>query len=115
MDLQARPIRFVAQALAGYVDVLEGRAPSGLQAIRTTIEQSRRQPSAPGMQAILERILLAGCVAAGDAPGTDAGAQRLLDMGGPGRVWAAQAHQQRAVLSDRPRVESPANFSPRNG
>jgi hypothetical protein len=104
--LEARPIRFVTQALAGYVEVLDGHPAAGLRRIRDTIEESDPQPSAPGMRAILERILLAGAVAAGDAPAGVASAERLLAMAGPGLVWAAEARRQRAALSviARPRL-----------
>jgi hypothetical protein len=96
---EARPIHDVRQALTGYVDVLDGHTASGLRQIRSTIEQSRPQPSAPGMSAILERILLAGCVAAGDPPAAAASARRLIELGGPGRVWAAAAERHLAGLS----------------
>jgi hypothetical protein len=96
---EARPIRLVSQALAGYVEVLDGHPATGLRQIRVLLNESDRQPSAPGMRAILERILLAGSVAAGDAPAAVASAERLLAMGGPGQVWAAEAERQRAALA----------------
>jgi DNA-binding SARP family transcriptional activator len=91
---QATPIHYLAEAMAGYVAVLDGDPEAGIAGIRAVLLEARARPAAPGMTALLGRVLLAACAAAGDRTATRDAARRLLDAGGAARVWAAaaQAH-----------------------
>ncbi len=63
-------ITFPREAYLGYLDVLDGRP--GIARIRDAIEAARGKEHAPGMQAVLVRVLVGACVVAGDRSGLDA-------------------------------------------
>ncbi len=79
----------------GYLAVLDGNTDAGLTAIRGAIEQAAGSASVPGHLAVLCRVLLAACVASGDAAAAVDAADRLLGMRGAACVWAAVARRVR--------------------
>jgi DNA-binding SARP family transcriptional activator len=86
------------QAFRGYLAVLDGDAATGIAAIRGAIRGARDAPAVPGHLAMLTRILLGACEAAGDAPAALEAAGRLLDMGGAACVWEPEARRVLAEL-----------------
>jgi hypothetical protein len=86
--------RLFAEAVHGYLDVVDGRSASGHARIDATLEDPGAV-TAPGVPAMLLRIRLAGC--GDDRPRAVDTAQRLLadDVG----VWDALAH---GTLEERP-------------
>jgi len=93
--LEAPPIRFSTNALRGHLRVLDGAYAEGLALIRQAIEESRAGPAAPGIEAILSRILLAASTVSGD-PTTVVAAADAVIAAGP--VWAPEAHRVRAAF-----------------
>jgi tetratricopeptide (TPR) repeat protein len=63
----ARPTGVVVDALAGYVEVLDGRAAAGVARIRQALEDPAEGDHAPGMHAMVARVLLEACAASGAA------------------------------------------------
>jgi DNA-binding SARP family transcriptional activator len=94
----ARPTRVVADALAGYVEVLDGREAAGIDRIRRALEGPAEGEHAPGMQAMVARVLLEGCVATGDARTGLLAADRALGLDGGVRTWESEARRRRAEL-----------------
>jgi len=91
---QEPPTRVPSGALAGYVEVLDGRA-AGLARIRRALDDPAEGEHAPGMHASIARVLLEACLAAGDArAGLDA-ADRVLAAEDNVRTWAAEARRLR--------------------
>lgn len=88
--------RTMIEVLEGYSDVLHGRAAIGLARIQRTIAASPAAAPAPGYRALLQRVLLEACVAAGDPRLGLATAERLLAMGKAAGLWQAEAHRARA-------------------
>jgi DNA-binding SARP family transcriptional activator len=89
-----RAAAVTAEALGGYVDVLDGRRDAGVARALRAADDGRDH--APGHRASIARVLLATCVAAGDArAGLDA-ADRLLAAGAGTALWAAEARRRRA-------------------
>jgi DNA-binding SARP family transcriptional activator len=89
----------MARGFQGYVAVLDGAADAGLAEIRASVDHARHSPSAPGQHAMLLRVLLAACLAAGDHDAALATADRLLETDGPARLWAPPARRVRAELA----------------
>jgi hypothetical protein len=81
-------------ALAGFVEVLDGRE-AGLARIRRALDDPAEGEHAPGMHATVARILLAACLAAGDARAGLAAADRVLAAGQNVRTWEAEARRLR--------------------
>ena len=94
---RAPQVAVFATALAGYVDVLDGRAATGCERIAKAVAGLPVPPPAPGMGAILQRIRLAAGVAANDRHEIREAANELLVPGGTGAVWAAIARRARVV------------------
>ena len=88
----------VTSAFRGYVAVLDGDTDEGIAAIQDAVQHTRRSPAAPGEPALLARILLAACVAAGDGAAAVAAANLVLDMGGAACVWEREARRVRAAF-----------------
>ena len=88
----------VTSAFRGYLAVLDGDPDEGTAVIRDAVQHTRQRPAAPGEHAILTRILLAACVAAGDRAGAVGAANALLDMDGAALVWEPEARRVRAAL-----------------
>jgi DNA-binding SARP family transcriptional activator len=92
----ARPTRVVADALAGYVEVLEGGKAVGIDRIRRALEGPAEGEHAPGMQAMVARVLLEACAVAGDARTGLVAADRALGLDGNVRTWESEARRRRA-------------------
>ena len=102
-SVEAPPLRLSAAALRGHLRVLDGAYAEGIGMIRRAIEEGRAGAGAPGMDAILSRILLAACAAHGDAAAALDAADAVLAAGPAGSVWAAEARRVRtAFLALRP-------------
>ena len=93
--IEAPPIRLSTNAFRGHLRVLDGAYAEGMALIRRAIEESRAGPAAPGIEAILSRILLAASTAAGEAATVVAAADAVIAAG---PVWAPEAHRVRAAF-----------------
>lgn len=82
------------KALAGYVDVLDGRVEAGIARIEQALDVSRQSPNAPGAPAFYARVLLDAYFLVGDARAGLAAADRALEMGSV-RLWEAEARRLR--------------------
>jgi tetratricopeptide (TPR) repeat protein len=91
---QEPPTRVPSSALAGYVEVLDGR-PDGLARIRRALDDPAEGEHAPGMHACIARVLLEACLAAGDARAGLAAADRVLAAEDNVRTWEAEARRLR--------------------
>ncbi len=98
----APQIQLGAKALSGYLDVLDGRDEVGIARIQRALDDSRGGEHAPGMRAIIVRLLLEACAAAGNARAGLAVAERALQMGGAARVWEAEARLRAEFLTHQP-------------
>jgi DNA-binding SARP family transcriptional activator len=94
-DHLARPTRVVADALAGYVEVLDGREAAGVAGIRQALAHPTEDEHAPGMHAMVARVLLEACVVTGDARTGLVAADRALGLDGNVRTWESEARRRR--------------------
>jgi DNA-binding SARP family transcriptional activator len=94
----ALPMRVVADALGGYVEVLDGRGTAGVAGIRHALEDPGEAEHAPGMHAMVARVLLEACVATGDARTALAAADRLLGRDDKVRTWESEGRRRRGEL-----------------
>jgi DNA-binding SARP family transcriptional activator len=94
----ARPMRVVADALAGYVEVLDGRGAAGIARIREALEDPSEAQHAPGLHAMVARVLLEAGVATGDAGTALAAADRLLGRDDRVRTWESEGRRRRGEL-----------------
>jgi hypothetical protein len=99
LDDPAPQARLPAEALSGYVDVLDGRPVWGVRRCRRAIARMGGAQPAPGLGAALHRILLAAAEAAGDGAQAQWAAERLLTMGGAAVVWRPEAERVRERFS----------------
>ncbi|CAL9619281.1 hypothetical protein SUDANB176_05807 [Streptomyces sp. enrichment culture] len=88
------------EAFSGYVDVLDGHAERGIRRCRRVIAALPGVQPAPGMRAVLHRVLLAAAEAAGDGEEVRRAAGRLLEMGGAAAVWRKEALRAHERLRD---------------
>ena len=94
-DYEARPVDVTTEALAGYVDVLDGR-PGGLVRIQQAVDDSHVTQHAPGQNPTMVRILLEACLRAPD-PGVGLAAAELrLGAKGGAALWEAEFRRLRA-------------------
>lgn len=91
---QPHPTALVTEALAGYVDVLDGHT-AGIARIRAAIHGCGPVDPAPGVQAYLRRALLAAHEVAGDAEAGLEAAEEALRLSGF-RLWEAEIRRLRA-------------------
>jgi hypothetical protein len=89
-------------AFGGYLAVLAGDAVRGIATVRGAVEEARGEEAAPGIQAIIARILLAACVAAGSAESALAAADQLIVLGGAACIWQPEALRVRARFTAGP-------------
>ena len=82
------------RALAGYVDVLDGKVAGGLARVRDAASDHSRVDHAPGHHASIVRVLLAACAAAGDVRGGLEATEIPLRP----RVWAPLTQRMRAAF-----------------
>lgn len=89
--------RLAAEALAGLVDVLDGRADEGVQRVRRVLDEARNgEPAAPGFHAVIMRILLEACARAGADQAGLAAADEMLEMGRGAQLWESETRRLRA-------------------
>jgi hypothetical protein len=98
---QSLPARVGADLLAGYLEVLDGRAAAGIASILEILDGLNDADHAPGMHAIVARVLLEACVAGGDARAGLAAADRALDRDERVRVWESEARRLRSEFLAR--------------
>jgi tetratricopeptide (TPR) repeat protein len=94
----ARPTGVVVDALAGYVEVLDGRATGGVARIRQALEGPAEGGHAPGMHAMVARVLLEACAVTGDARTGLVAADRALGLDDDVRTWESEARRRRGEL-----------------
>jgi len=93
----AKPTRLFTEALAGYVDVLDGRSQEGIRRVRRALDDARGgEPAAPGLLAMHMRILLRACAEAGEAEAGLAAADEALETGHGAQLWEAEIRRLRA-------------------
>jgi DNA-binding SARP family transcriptional activator len=95
LKAEAGQIRTGSEAVAGYLNVLDGRKEAGMARIQRALDHSLQSQDAPGARAFLVRLLLEACVAAGDARTGLAAADWALEAGGV-RLWEAEVRRLRA-------------------
>jgi hypothetical protein len=88
---EAPQTRAVTAALRGHVEVLDGHRDTGLATVRTAVREAAGHQAAPGLHAVLGRILLGACLAADQPDATRAAAAALLALGGAARIWTPLA------------------------
>ena len=97
-----------AEALAGLVDVLDGRSQEGLDRVLRVVKASEHSgPAAPGEQGLLVRILIEACALAGDARAGLAAADRARRTGNRAQPWAAEIERLRGAFQDALGAERP--------
>jgi hypothetical protein len=94
-EREGRPNQTSAEAIAGYVDVVDGRIAEGLSRIAWALDDTREAGHAPGIYAANARLLLAAHTATADAAAGLTAADRLLEAPGV-RLWEAEARRLRA-------------------
>jgi tetratricopeptide (TPR) repeat protein len=87
-----------ADALGGYVDVLDGHPEAGVARIRGVLDRLGGARPAPAFRTIVSHILVAACVARGDTHGALKATKSALRLGGM-RVWEADLRRLHADLS----------------
>ena len=92
----APPMRVVADALAGYLQVLDGQEAAGVGRILEVSGDPGEDEHAPGQHAMVARVLLEACVVTGDARTGLAAAEGALGLDGEVRTWASEARRRRA-------------------
>ncbi|HEY7077065.1 MAG TPA: AAA family ATPase [Solirubrobacteraceae bacterium] len=91
--------RLPAEAFAGHLDVLAGRAAAGLARVRGVRERVLREgPPAPGLPGVLTRMLLEDHALAGEAEAGLALADEALVMGRGAEVFEAEIRRLRATF-----------------
>ncbi len=93
-DRTGLPTQFSAEAIAGYIEVVDGRTAVGIARIQQALDATRGAEHAPGMQASIVRVLLEACAVAQDARAGLAVAERAIGM--DASVWEAEARRLRA-------------------
>jgi hypothetical protein len=88
--------RIGANAIAAYVDVLDGRSDKGVARVLTAINELCGTSHAPGMHVALGRILLEACVRTNDPRHGLATADRTLASAGSVQVFEAEVRRLRA-------------------
>ena len=93
----APQIRIVADLFAGLLELLDGRSGQGPGRVRSIVIDARRdEPATPGFHALLMRILLEACVAAGEPETGLAAADEALEPRGGAELWEAEFRRLRA-------------------
>jgi DNA-binding SARP family transcriptional activator len=86
--------RVGADALRGFVAVLDGRA-AGIEQLRRVLDDPAEGEHAPGLHACIARLLLEACRVAGDARAGLAAADRVLAATDNVHTWEAEARRLR--------------------
>jgi tetratricopeptide (TPR) repeat protein len=87
------------EALAGYVDVLDGRHEDGIQRIHRALDDLRESIQLPGQRASVARVLLAARSVIAEPRAGLIAADRLLNAGVGSRIWEAEALRARAEFT----------------
>lgn len=95
LGLDTLPFVTKHDAIAGLVDVLDGRQAAGIARTRAALDRCGGRNLYPGFQAAITRSLVAGHVVAGDAAGGLLTCQLALGLGST-PLWDAEAHRARA-------------------
>jgi tetratricopeptide (TPR) repeat protein len=90
-----RPPAVHGAAIAGYLDVLDGRASEGIARIVQALDQTRGGQHAPGMRASIVRLLLEAYALTGEVEAGLALTERALASGDAG-LWESEALRLRA-------------------
>jgi hypothetical protein len=86
-----------AEAFAGYLDVLNGRAEEGIGRVRRALADAcTGEAPAPGVPGFLARTLLEACATAGEAEAGLSAADAALGMGRGAELWEAETRRLRA-------------------
>jgi DNA-binding SARP family transcriptional activator/tetratricopeptide (TPR) repeat protein len=96
-----------AVAFRAFLDVLEGRVPEGLAALRRVIDSCGGRNPAPSFRSTILRLLVAAHDIMGDAGGVLAATAEALGLGGT-RIWEPEVRRVRAdalASLDRPETE----------
>ena len=97
LGLDTLPFVTKHEAMAGLVDVLDGRHAEGIGRTRAALDRCAGRNFYPGFQAAITRALLAGCIAAGDTAGGLVACEQALRLGST-PLWDPEAHRARAEL-----------------
>jgi tetratricopeptide (TPR) repeat protein len=92
---QTWPTELCREVIAGYVDVLDGRAAAGIDRIHATVGRCGPVDPAPGTHAYLMRVFLAAYDAAHDAERGLAATNQALSLS-CSRLWEAEIRRLRA-------------------
>jgi tetratricopeptide (TPR) repeat protein len=90
-----RPTQVSADALAGYVDVLDGRRELGMNRLWKALDDPAEAEHAPGLHASVARLLLGASALAGDARAGLLAVDRALGLGDNVRTWESEARRLR--------------------
>lgn len=89
-------VQIVTEALNGYLDVLDGRTDAGIARIQRALDDPRgTEQEAPGMHAVVVRLLLESCVAAGNVTAGLEAVDRAFHAVGI-HPWEAEVRRLRA-------------------
>jgi DNA-binding SARP family transcriptional activator len=97
LGLDTLPFVTKHEAIAGLVDVLDGKHAEGIARSRAALDRCGGRNFYPGFQAAITRVLVAGHIVAGDAAGGLVTCRRALSLGST-PLWDAEAHRARAEL-----------------
>ena len=96
INQQSIQIRMSADAIRGYVDVLDGQSDAGIVRVRRALDDLGGAVHAPGMHVALARILLEACSRANQARAGLEAADRMLAWPGDVRIFDAEVRRLRA-------------------
>jgi hypothetical protein len=93
------PTRRAAEALAGFVEVLDGHTRDGLLRARRVVDEAEwGAAAAPGEEGLLVRVLLEACAVAGDARTGIEAADLALQTSNGAQPWGAEVHRLRGAF-----------------
>jgi hypothetical protein len=92
----SRPTQFSGAVISSYVDVLDGRAATAIARIQEILNLARESDHAPGMRAVLARLLLEACLIGADPERGLAEADLALASSDADRLWEAETRRLRA-------------------
>ena len=98
-DYDLLALNIPREAYRGYLEVVDGRP--GIERIRRAIEAARGKDPAPGMRAVLARILVGACVIAGDRSG--------LDVPVPAGLFEGTVRRLQGTLAERTTSDAAAH------
>lgn len=104
LALDTLPFFTKHEAIAGLLDVLDGKPSDGILRSRAALARCEARNFYPGFQAAITRILVASHTIAGDAVGGLETCERALALGST-PIWDAEFHRVRAELLHSTGVE----------